>query len=285
MISRIFYYFIIIPISLLPHRFLYIISDILYLLMFRILSYRKVVVFENLKNSFPKRSKDDLKTIMSKFYHHLCDLIVESLKGFTISENELKKRLIVRNPELANTYAEKGQSIILVGAHYNNWEIVAQTLGIYSKHKCIGIYKPLSNKFLNKKIYESRSKFGMGLVSMKKSKSSFIDDGIPKAVIFGSDQNPSNPKKAYWLKFLNQDTGVLFGAEKYSKDNNWPVIYVTINKIKRGFYEVVYSLVTENPKKEPYGKITKDFTKLIENDIVNNPQYWLWSHKRWKHKR
>jgi KDO2-lipid IV(A) lauroyltransferase len=285
MISRIFYYFFIIPISLLPHSFLYIISDVLYLLIFRILSYRKMIVFENLKNSFPKRSKDDLKSIMSKFYHHLCDLIVESLKGFTISENELKKRLIVRNPELVNTYAENGQSIILVGAHYNNWEIVAQTLGIYSKHKCIGIYKPLSNKFLNKKIYESRSKFGMGLVSMKESKSSFIDDGIPKAVIFGSDQNPSNPKKAYWLKFLNQDTGVLFGAEKYSKDNNWPVIYATINKIKRGFYEVVYSLVTNNPKDEPYGKITEDFTKLIENDIVNNPQYWLWSHKRWKHKR
>jgi len=285
MISRIFYYFFIIPISLLPHSFLYIISDVLYLLIFRILSYRKMIVFENLKNSFPKRSKDDLKNIMSKFYHHLCDLIVESLKGFTISENELKKRLIVRNPELVNSYAENGQSIILVGAHYNNWEIVAQTLGIYSKHKCIGIYKPLSNKFLNKKIYESRSKFGMGLVSMKESKSSFIDDGIPKAVIFGSDQNPSNPKKAYWLKFLNQDTGVLFGAEKYSKDNNWPVIYATINKIKRGFYEVVYSLVTNNPKDEPYGKITEDFTKLIENDIVNNPQYWLWSHKRWKHKR
>ncbi|MDC3390060.1 lysophospholipid acyltransferase family protein [Flavobacteriales bacterium] len=285
MISRIFYYFFIIPISLLPHSFLYIISDILYLLIFRILSYRKMIVFENLKNSFPKRSKDDLKNIMSKFYHHLCDLIVESLKGFTISENELKKRLIVRNPELVNSYAENGQSIILVGAHYNNWEIVAQTLGIYSKHKCIGIYKPLSNKFLNKKIYESRSKFGMGLVSMKESKSSFIDDGIPKAVIFGSDQNPSNPKKAYWLKFLNQDTGVLFGAEKYSKDNNWPVIYATINKVKRGFYEVVYSLVTNNPKDEPYGKITEDFTKLIENDIVNNPQYWLWSHKRWKHKR
>jgi KDO2-lipid IV(A) lauroyltransferase len=253
--------------------------------MFKILSYRRMIVFENLKNSFPNRSKDDLKTIMSKFYHHLCDLIVESLKGFTISENELKKRLIVRNPELVNTYAENGQSIILVGAHYNNWEIVAQTLGIYSKHKCIGIYKPLSNKFLNKKIYESRSKFGMGLVSMKESKSSFKDDGIPKAVIFGSDQNPSNPKKAYWLKFLNQDTGVLFGAEKYSRDNNWPVIYVTINKIKRGFYEVVYSLVTNNPKDDPYGKITEDFTKLIENDIVNNPQYWLWSHKRWKHKR
>ena len=285
MISRIFYYFFIIPISLLPHSFLYIISDVLYLLIYRILSYRKMIVFENLKNSFPKRSKNDLKNIMSKFYHHLCDLIVESLKGFTISENELIKRLIVRNPELVNSYAENGQSIILVGAHYNNWEIVAQTLGIYSKHKCIGIYKPLSNKFLNKKIYESRSKFGMGLVSMKESKSSFKDDGIPKAVIFGSDQNPSNPKKAYWLKFLNQDTGVLFGAEKYSKDNNWPVIYATINKIKRGFYEVVYSLVTNNPKDEPYGKITEDFTKLIENDIVNNPQYWLWSHKRWKHKR
>ena len=284
MISRIFYYFIIIPISLLPHRFLYIISDILYLLIFRILSYRKVVVFENLKNSFPKRSKDDLKTIMSKFYHHLCDLIVESLKGFTISENGLKKRLIVRNPELVNTYAENGQSIILVGAHYNNWEIVAQTLGIYSKHKCIGIYKPLSNKFLNKKIYESRSKFGMGLVSMKESKSSFIDDGIPKAVIFGSDQNPSNPKKAYWLKFLNQDTGVLFGAEKYSKDNNWPVIYATINKIKRGYYETEFQLITETPKEFKDYEITDKYIALTEKNILEQPEFYLWSPKRFKHR-
>lgn len=285
MITRFVYYLIIIPLSLLPHKVLYFISDIIYIFMYRLFRYRRNVVFKNLQNSFPTKSNDDLKIIMRKFYHHLCDLIVESLKGFTISEVELKKRLTVKNPELCSVFSDNSESVILVGAHYNNWEFVAQSLSLYSNHKCIGIYKPLSNTFLNNKIFYSRSKYGMGLVSMQESKKSFIDDGIAKAVIFGSDQNPSNPEKAYWLNFLNQDTGVLFGAEKYSKDYNWPVVYISISKKSRGFYEVEYTLVADKPNDQPHGKITEDFTKLIENDIINLPQYWLWSHKRWKHKR
>ena len=285
MITKVAYYILILPVSLLPYSFLYGISDIFYFIMYRIIGYRKEVIFTNLRNSFPSKSKKEVKKIMSDFYRHLCDIIMESVKGFTISEKQLRKRLIIRNPEFSNYFADKGQSIIFVGGHYNNWEICAQAFAMYSNHKCIGIYKPLSNAFINNKIYTSRSKYGMHLISMKQTKKSFEDRDGPKAIVFGSDQSPANPKRAHWLKFLNQDTGVLFGVEKYAKEYNWPVVFVSISKVKRGFYEVDYSLITDKPMEQPHGKITEDFTKRLEQDIINQPQYWLWSHKRWKHKR
>ncbi|MBT3571027.1 MAG: lysophospholipid acyltransferase family protein [Flavobacteriales bacterium] len=285
MITKIFYYILILPISLLPYPLLYLLSDIIFLIMYRVIGYRKEVVFTNLKNSFPNKSKQELKKIMSDFYRHLCDIIMESVKGFTISEKQLRKRLIIKNPEFSNYFADKGQSIIFVGGHYNNWEICAQAFAMYSNHKCIGIYKPLSNAFINEKIYTSRSKYGMHLISMKQTKKSFEDGDEPKAIVFGSDQNPANPKRAHWMQFLNQDTSVLFGVERYAKEYNWPVVFVSISKVKRGHYEVEYSLITDKPTEHPHGKITEDFTKRLEQDIINQPQYWLWSHKRWKHKR
>ena len=285
MITKIFYYILILPLSLLPYPLLYLLSDIIFLIMYRVIGYRKEVVFTNLKNSFPNKSKQELTKIMSDFYRHLCDIIMESVKGFTISEKQLRKRLIIKNPEFSNYFADKRQSIIFVGGHYNNWEICAQAFAMYSNHKCIGIYKPLSNAFINDKIYTSRSKYGMHLISMKQTKKSFEDGDEPKAIVFGSDQNPANPKRAHWVQFLNQDTGVLFGVERYAKEYDWPVVFVSIRKAKRGYYEVEYSLVTDNPNEEPHGKITEDFTKRLEQDIINQPQYWLWSHKRWKHKR
>ena len=285
MISRILYYIFILPISLLPYSILYFFSDILYFIIYKIIKYRKNVVYTNLKNSFPEKSTKEVKEIMRKFYHHFCDVIVESCKGFTISEKELSKRVNIKNPELSNFYAKNDQNIIFIAGHYNNWEICAQACPIYSKHQCIGIYKPLKEKFLNDKINLSRSKYGLRLISMLQVKKYFKEENYPKAIIFSTDQNPASVKNAYWLDFLNQDTAVLFGAEKYAVEYNCPVIYASINKVKRGFYEVEYSLVTDNPKEEKYGYITKDFTKRLENDIINQPQYWLWSHKRWKHKR
>ena len=285
MITKLFYYLLILPISLLPYTVLYIISDILFLVLYRMIGYRKKIVFTNLKNSFPEKDEQELRRIMSRFYRHLCDIIMEGIKGFTISERNLRKRLIIKNPEFSNYFADKGQSIIFVGGHYNNWEICAQGFSMYSNHKCIGIYKPLSDEFLNQKIYTSRSKYGMNLVSMKQTKKSFEDEIEAKAIVFGSDQNPANPKRAHWVQFLNQDTGVLFGVEKYSKQYDWPVVFVSISKIKRGKYEVEYSLITDKPTEQPHGKITEDFTKRLEQDIINQPEYWLWSHKRWKHKR
>ena len=285
MISRILYYIFVLPISILPYPLLYFLSDLLFLIIYRVIGYRKKVVQTNLSNSFPEKSDLELQEIMTNFYRHFCDIIMESIKSFTISEKQLRKRLVIKNPEFSNTFAEKGKSIIFVGGHYNNWEICAQAFSMYSSHKCIGIYKPLSNTFFNDKINSSRSKYGLSLVSMKQTKKWFNNDSVPKAIVFGSDQNPSNPKRAHWLEFLNQDTAVLFGAEKYSKEYNWPVVFVSINKVKRGYYEVEYSLITDTPRDEDHGRITEDFTKRLEQDIINKPEYWLWSHKRWKHKR
>ena len=219
------------------------------------------------------------------FYRHFCDILIESVKGFTVSEEQLRKRVLIKNPEFIHYYADKGQSIILVGGHYNNWEICVQAFSMYSNHRCIAIYKPLSDVFLNSKIYKSRSLFGLELISMKQTKRSFDENSKVKAIVFGSDQNPSNPKRAHWMNFLNQDTAVLFGVEKYAKEYNWPVVFVSISKVKRGCYEVEYSLITDKPTEQPHGRITESFTKKLEQDIINNPQYWLWSHKRWKHKR
>ena len=285
MITKILYYILILPFSLLPYPLLYFFSDFLFFVVYRVIGYRKQVVLTNLKNSFPEKNTLELKNIMTAFFRHFCDIVMESVKSFTISEKQLRKRLIIKNPEFSNCFAEKGKSIIFVGGHYNNWEICAQGCAMYSNHKCIGIYKPLSNTFINDKINTSRSKYGMYLVSMMQAKKSFKEDSIPKAIVFGSDQNPANPKRAHWVKFLNQDTAVLFGVEKYAKEYNWPVVFVSISKVKRGYYEAEYSLITDMPKDQPHGKITEDFTKKLEQDIINQPEYWLWSHKRWKHKR
>jgi len=240
----------------------------------------------NLRNSFPDKNDKELKKIMSNYYRHLCDLIVESLKGFTISEKQIKKRITIINPELCNNYYNKKQSLILVGGHINNWEACAQGLPFIIPHENFGIYKPLSNKFFDNKMITTRGKFGTRLLSMKQTKKLFIEKvDKPRTISFISDQSPSNPKKAYWLNFLNQETGVLFGAEKYAKEYNLPVIYVSIYKIKRGFYSVKCNLITDKPKEETYGAITQRYTKQIENDIIAKPEYWLWSHKRWKHNK
>lgn len=237
-----------------------------------------------MSNSFPEKSEKEIKIIVNQFYQHFSDLISESFKGFTISKKNIKRRLIPNNQDLLNQF--KDQNIILIGGHYNNWEICGQGLPLYFDHKMYAIYKPLSNQFFDKKMRSSREKFGLNMIPMKETKNCFNDfTDQPKAIVFGSDQSPSNPNRAYWLKFLNQDTGFLFGAEKYAREFNWPVIYVSIIKNKRGFYRMNYEIISVDSKSTSNGEIISKFSELLEKDIRNTPQYWLWSHNRWKHKK
>lgn len=284
--TKILYYLIILPISYLPYPILYGMSDFAYFVGFVLIGYRKKVVLGNIQRSFPEKSDAEHKKIMRKFYHHFFDLIVESLKGFTVSEKQIRKRMKMGDDKILHELKKTGRDIILVGGHYNNWEIFAHGIGLYCPQQPIGIYKPLKNQFFNQKMLDSRQKFGLLMCSMKETKQYFDQDfDKPKMIIFGSDQSPSNAAKAYWMNFLNQETGVLFGAEKYAKDYNYPVVYGRINKVKRGHYTVDFSLVTEHPQDEPYGMITQKHTKELEKDIVDKPEYWLWSHKRWKRTR
>ena len=284
--KNILYYILIIPISYLPKKLLYGISNFLYLIIGRFFKYRSHIITKNLSNSFPAKTTKEIKELRVKFYKHFCDLIFESFKGFTISKKDIESRIKLINQDILNDFAEKGENVILIGGHYNNWEMTAQRMPLESKHDLFAIYKPLKNKFYDEKMRISRGKFGLKMIPMKNTKDYFDNKtDVPRAIIFGSDQSPSNSKNAHWINFLNQDTGFLFGAEKYSKEFNWPVIYVSIQKSSRGSYEVNYKLITKNPKSEPKGKIIEKFAEFLENDINYQPQFWLWTHNRWKKKK
>ena len=282
--NYIVYYLFILPIAYLPYFILYKVSTVLCFVLKSVVGYRKKLVYKNLQNSFPEKSNKEIKRIFDAFYRHLTDVFIESFKGFIISKKTILKRLVVINQEALLKFGN--QNIILIGAHYNNWEICGQCLPLYFNHSLLAIYKPLKNKFFNLKMKKSREKFGLEMIPMNKTKEYFNKESeTPKGIIFGSDQSPSNPKNSHWMNFLNQETGVLFGAEKYAKEFNWPVIYVRINKIKRGYYKTEYEIITENPVLCKHGEITERFMTLVENDIKFKPQYWLWSHNRWKHQR
>lgn len=279
------YYLVIIPISLLPFPILYGLSDFLFVLFYYVLGYRKKIVLGNIQRSFPKLSHKEHITICKKFYRHFCDLILESLKTFTISKKEVQKRVVCKNPDVINKYYDNKQSVIVAGGHYNNWEIFAVAVNGLIKHKAIGIYKPLTNNYFDKKMRNTRSKYGLYMISTKIVKQVFEEEkNNLTATIFAIDQSPSNPKSAHWMNFLNQDTAVLFGTEKYAKEYNYPVVFGRINKEKRGYYSFEFFDVTDQPASTKHGEITEKITHLLEKDIQHIPQYWLWSHRRWKHK-
>ncbi len=285
-LNYLLYYLILIPLSLLPFKVLYAISDFLYVILFNIAGYRKKVVEANVKNSFPGLRIREQKQIVHLFYSHLCDLIVESIKIFTISEKQIRKRMVIRNSELTDKYFNEGKSVIIAGGHLNNWELFAVAIDKPIKHQAIGIYLPLTNKFFDRKMQKTRSRYGLKMISTKSVKKFFEDEvNNLNAVIFAIDQSPSNPKNCYWTTFLNQDTAVPFGTEKYARQYNYPVVYGRINKIKRGFYEFEFLPVAESPKQTTQSEITETVTRLLEKDIIAAPQYWLWTHRRWKHKR
>jgi len=284
-VMRVLYYLILRPFSLLPSWMLYRISDAFYLVIYRLIGYRKEVVKTNIRNSFPNWTEEHYKKTEREFYVHFCDLVVETIKAFSISKKELAQRFVHRNPEIFQQYFDKGQHVTLVGGHSGNWELFIVSAGMHLPHQPLALYTPLNNKFMNNKLTRSRSKFGVWMKGYQEAKQ-IVKDKVtkPVAVIFGSDQSPNITQKPYWTKFLNQETGVVFGTEKFAKDNNTPVFYWFIHKIKRGYYEVEYRLVCENPNGLERGVITETHTRMLEEDIRSEPSYWLWTHKRWKRK-
>ena len=285
LLNLLFFYGILIPISYLPYSVLYFLSDGLYVVIYKMVGYRKKVVLQNIAKSFPEKTHEERLEIVSAFYRHFCDLVVESIKVFTISGEQVKERFKFINPEYIDRFFEKGQSVILAGGHYNNWELFAVAIDEAIKHKAVALYKKLNSKFFDEKMRSSRGKYGLKMISTKAAKEEFEKNEGLRVIIFGVDQSPGNPRTCYWSDFLNQDTGMIFGAEKYAKEYNYPVLYGRINKVKRGYYTFEFSDAIEEPQKTSHGEITKRIHQLLEKDIVAQPEYWLWSHKRWKHKR
>ncbi|MCO6476429.1 MAG: hypothetical protein J5I94_07400 [Phaeodactylibacter sp.] len=280
------YYLFIKPLSLLPLRVSYLLSDLLYFVLYYVLRYRRKVVFTNLRNSFPEKSAEEIEAIARKFYQHFCDLSMEAIHNFSISKEELVARCRLRNPELLEQFYRQGKSIIIASGHYNNWEMAALAFDLQASHQGVGIYKPLRNAFLDGKLRQSRAKYGLELVPKDKTKAFFLENSHRlTAPMLATDQSPSKSINVYWARFLNQDTAVLFGTEKYAREFNYPVVYGHIYKMRRGYYEMVFEIVEDKPSEAPHGAITEKHTKVLEKDIQEAPQYWLWTHKRWKRKR
>jgi KDO2-lipid IV(A) lauroyltransferase len=287
MFSALVYYLFIKPLSLLPFWILHRISDGLYYLLYYLFGFRKKVVYTNLRNSFPEKSESEIKEIASKFYRHFCDLIIESVKLFSISKADVIERSRFVNPELLDSYYEKGKSIIVVAGHYNNWEVFAQSCNAQMKHQAVGIYTPLNSPFFEKKFSESRSRYNVVLLPKRQVKEYFIENkDLVKCIIFGTDQSPSGrTKRVYWTNFLNQDTAVMFGSEKYAREYDYPVIFARVTKIARSHYRIEFELLEEHPVKTEHSVITEKHTRWLEEQIMEQPEYYLWTHKRWKRKR
>jgi Kdo2-lipid IVA lauroyltransferase/acyltransferase len=284
--SAILYYLVLLPISILPFSVLHVISRIVYVILYYLTGYRKKVVMANIRNSFPELSEKECIVIAKKFYKHLCDVLLESQKIFTISDRQLTRHIHCINPEIANKYFEMGSHVIIAVGHYNSWELMLTSFNLLFKHQPVVIYQPLKNKFFDIKLIRARSKKGTRMLPIKEVKPFFnSSDTKLSAIFFAIDQSPPNPEKAYWMEFMHQDTAVSFGTEYYAKAYNLPVLYAQMNKINRGYYQLKFIEVTENPGATSYGEITENVTHLLEKDIIAHPEYWLWSHRRWKHKR
>jgi len=283
--SRILYYFIIKPLSFVPLSILYYLSDLIFFFVYHVTGYRKSVVTANLKNSFPEKTDAEIETIQKAFFIHFCDIIVESIRLFSMPLEELKQRFKIINTEILDNYYSEGRSVILVGGHYNNWEIAAMGFDISVPHHAIGIYTPLNDKFFDKKFGESRTKYGVEIITKSMVPRSFISNKNKLTMtIFGADQSPTYSKQIHWMTFLNQETAVFLGTESFAVKYNYPVVFIRIDKTKRGYYEGVLEVLDENPGSSKKGEITEAHTKCLEKIIMEKPEFWLWSHKRWKRK-
>lgn len=284
--SYILYYLIVMPISYMPMRVLYGLSDFLYAVLWYLVPYRKPVVLQNLRNSFPQKSETEIKTIAKKFYHHFCDLVVETLKSFTASQAYVQQRMVVQNADLLQHYYQQGKSIVAVTSHYGNWEWAALIFSAHSQHIDFGVYAPLKNKFWDEKVKQSRKRFNLNLMAVADVPVCFENNADVLAMYgFIADQTPSNVTRCHWMQFLNQDTPVFFGPEKYARKYHYVVLYANIHKLKRGSYTLRYDLVCEDPSTQPHAAITEMHTRMLEKKIIEAPEYWLWTHRRWKRKR
>ncbi|HVS91646.1 MAG TPA: lysophospholipid acyltransferase family protein [Mucilaginibacter sp.] len=272
-------------VSLLPFWLLYLLSDLLFIIIYYLIRYRRDVVMENLRNAFPERSDQERRTIQRRFYRFLADLIVETIKLFTISEKTLARHIKGLNTELAIGALTKGRSIVGAVGHYGNWEIAALELSTLVTNPKIIVYKPLTNETFDKSFKKMRSRFGATLVSMKNAVRT-IAKHRHEAVfsVLVSDQTPVREDSKYFINFLNQPTAIFLGIEKMAKMTDAMVVFCDLRRVKRGYYEYRFIPLFDNPKNTADYEITRAHVEYLEKVIREEPAYWLWSHKRWKFK-
>ena len=274
-------------ISILPFRIFYWFSDFIYLIVYHIIGYRKKTVKENLALALPHLNDKERLTIEKKSYHHLCDMFLEMIKTMTISSAEMNKRFVVTNIELVKEYENKGKSTVLLASHYASWEWLL-SINQKTKFKGIGVYKKIANKYFDKLIRDIRSKYNAELVETKKAIPLMAENqknGILSMYGLASDQSPKLNRAFHWDKFMGIEVPVHTGAEMLAKKYDLNVLFVKVKKVKRGFYEATFVPITDNPTSIPDFEITNTFLREVEKQILEAPEYYFWTHKRWKHRR
>ena len=273
-------------ISILPFRLLYALSDILFLFVYYIIGYRKKTVKYNISLVFPEKSDKEVNAIAKKFFHHLCDMILESIKSLTISEAEITKRFKFKNIEEIHKLEAVNRSIVLMCAHYANfeWIFIAQR---YVNHKGYAVYKRMTNKYFDRLIKRIRAKYNTDLITTKETIPILTESkkrGELSINGFISDQSPKVNKAFHWNDFMGIKVPVHTGAEMLAKKLDMSVAFFSVKKVKRGFYETTFKTLAIDPSKFENYEITDMFLKLVEKQIHEAPEYYLWTHKRWKHK-
>ncbi|NNK87462.1 MAG: lysophospholipid acyltransferase family protein [Flavobacteriaceae bacterium] len=274
-------------VSLLPFRCLYILSDLVFILVYYVIGYRKKVVTDNLKLVFPDKSVTEIKSIRKRFYRHMCDLFLEMIKSITVNPSALVRRFQVKNPEELHRLESKGKSFVIMFGHYASYEW-SNVVGNYINYEGYTIYKPLKNIYFDRLVKRIRSKFNVGLISSREAVNTvktIAERGKPSIIGFISDQSPKSPKRYHRIDFMGISVPCFTGAETLAKQFSFPVGYLKIEKVKRGYYEVEIITLADDPQSYPDFEITEKFTRALEEQIRNAPEYYLWTHKRWKHRK
>ena len=269
--------------SVLPFPVLYKLSDLIAFSLHYLLRYRYKVIRQNLEHAFPNKSPENLEQIIKKFYKNLSDILLESLKGLSLTESELKKRYRYANPEIFDTFYSQHKHVILLGGHFANWEWGVLSFPLWVKAQVIGIFKPLNNRHINDFLNRRRQKWGLHLISMAATGRNVQQPKArPSMYVLIADQSPSTMQNAHWVQFLNRDTPFINGPDKLARRTGYPVYIFDIQRIERGYYEVNFRCLTLHPEKLPEGAITKLFAEGLVQMIQFKPEDWLWSHRRWK---
>jgi len=279
--------YLLLILSCLPLSILYILFYPFYLSITYIIKYRKAVTLENLTLSFPEKSHKEILVLYKLYQKHLTDLGAEMVKMLSISKKHAKKRYTCVNPEVVNRFYHQGKSVILISSHYNNWEWMVLLLDEMFLHHGIGVGKANTNKTFEKWINKRRTRFGTEVMFADAIRDAFeqnIQQNKFCTYMMLSDQSPNNLKRSYVTTFLNQESCIIYGAEYFAKKYDLPVIYYEVLKVKRGFYKIELKLITENPTQTATGEIIGKYVRLLEKTIKKAPQYWLWSHRRWKNR-
>lgn len=270
-------------VSRLPWPIIYLLGDLIFILLYHIVRYRKAIVFNNLAIAFPEMSMNEKKSVAKKFYHQLSDTFLETLKLLTVSKEELSKRFVV-DCNILEQLNNQGKPVHLHGGHFFNWEFLNLAFAIKLSHPFVGVYQPLSNNNFNQLMMYLRSRFGTLLVSSYNFNRDFIKKARGVYVFaIASDQNASNTTHGFWLPLFGKMVPFVAGPERLAIAKDAAVVFVSFYRTGRGFYQCDLQLHTTEPKTTKQGELTLAFRDFLESEIKHRPQNYLWSHRRWKH--